>query len=215
MSPERLNPDQFGLEDSRPTKESDCYALGMVILEVLSGQLPFKEDSNNYIVTQKVLEGKHPRRPRGAEEAWFTSNLWGMLEECWSWQKKDRPTVEGVYEHLERVWTTWQPLPLSADSDVEADSDNDSWLTTSSPGIFPYYITSLRLLMGSSTAGSPTQEFSNMITAERTDENWVSSSQAGLSRSSEGLDPEEPGRIISGVGWRIFLASSDINLAPC
>ncbi|KAF9642010.1 kinase-like protein [Thelephora ganbajun] len=32
-SPERLDPNQFGLKDSRPTKESDCYALGMTIFE--------------------------------------------------------------------------------------------------------------------------------------------------------------------------------------
>jgi serine/threonine protein kinase len=34
MSPELLDPDRFGLPDDRPTKQSDCYALGMVIYEV-------------------------------------------------------------------------------------------------------------------------------------------------------------------------------------
>ena len=37
MSPELLDPERFGmpqLEDSRPTKQSDCWALGMVIYEV-------------------------------------------------------------------------------------------------------------------------------------------------------------------------------------
>jgi len=34
MSPELLDPDQYGLPDSRPTKQSDCYALGMVVYEV-------------------------------------------------------------------------------------------------------------------------------------------------------------------------------------
>ena len=137
MSPERLNPNQFGLKDSRPTKESDCYALGMVILEVLSGQVPFRGDCNDFVVMQKVLDGEHPGRPRGAKEAWFTGDLWGMLEECWSWQRKDRPTVEDVHEHLERVWTTWQPLPPGADSDIDTDTDDESWLTANGPGIFP------------------------------------------------------------------------------
>jgi serine/threonine protein kinase len=41
MSPELLDPDRFGRENGRPTKDSDCYALGMVILEVLSGKPPF------------------------------------------------------------------------------------------------------------------------------------------------------------------------------
>ena len=37
MSPELLDPERFGmpeLEDNRPTRQSDCYALGMVIYEV-------------------------------------------------------------------------------------------------------------------------------------------------------------------------------------
>ena len=34
MSPELLDPEKFGLERCKPTKESDCYALGMVIYEV-------------------------------------------------------------------------------------------------------------------------------------------------------------------------------------
>ena len=36
MSPELLDPERFGLEYCKPTKESDCYALGMVIYEVRS-----------------------------------------------------------------------------------------------------------------------------------------------------------------------------------
>jgi len=37
MSPELLHPERFGIpesEDNRPTRQSDCYALGMVIYEV-------------------------------------------------------------------------------------------------------------------------------------------------------------------------------------
>ena len=37
MSPELLDPDRFGMpesENNRPTRQSDCYALGMVIYEV-------------------------------------------------------------------------------------------------------------------------------------------------------------------------------------
>ena len=34
MSPELHHPEKFGITDYRPTKQSDCYALGMVIYEV-------------------------------------------------------------------------------------------------------------------------------------------------------------------------------------
>ena len=34
MSPELHDPERFGATDDRPTKQSDCYALGMVVYEV-------------------------------------------------------------------------------------------------------------------------------------------------------------------------------------
>ena len=34
MGPELLDPEMFGKSDDWPTKESDCYALGMVVYEV-------------------------------------------------------------------------------------------------------------------------------------------------------------------------------------
>ena len=73
MSPELLHPERFGFENGRPTKLSDCYTLGMVILEVLSGEPPFAPD-NDCIVMWEVIEGKHPERPQG-EGAWFTDDL--------------------------------------------------------------------------------------------------------------------------------------------
>jgi len=41
MSPELIAPERFGFKISRPTRASDCYALGMVIYETVSGKLPF------------------------------------------------------------------------------------------------------------------------------------------------------------------------------
>ena len=130
MSPELLDPDRFGFEDGRPTKASDCYALGMVVLEVLSGQAPFSSYSG-LVVMRKVIEGERPGRPQGAEGVWFTDDLWEMLEQCWSPQPKDRPTVEAILERLEQSSAVWQPLPPSSDDGVPSDSDDESDLTTS------------------------------------------------------------------------------------
>ena len=129
MSPERLNPVQFNIKDSRPTKESDCYALGMVVLEVLSGQVPFTREVNDLMVMNKVLEGERPGRPEGAEGVWFTDDLWATLQVCWSRQPSDRPTVEDVLECLSRNSTAWQPLAPSVDYHLQMDSDEESYYT--------------------------------------------------------------------------------------
>jgi len=95
MSPELLVPDQFGLEESRPTKQSDCYALGMTIYEVLSGQVPFSQYSI-FAITCRVLDGDRPTRPEGEQKAQFTDGIWEMLELCWKPQPGDRPNAEAI-----------------------------------------------------------------------------------------------------------------------
>jgi serine/threonine protein kinase len=49
MSPELLDPELFGIPESegdRPTRQSDCYALGMVIYEVRARRSPFVVKNN-------------------------------------------------------------------------------------------------------------------------------------------------------------------------
>ena len=132
MSPELLYPEEFGFNHSQPTVKSDCYALGMVILEVLSGAPPFAGDKE-FIVMRKVIEGERPRRPG---QAWFTDNVWRTLEQCWSPQPKDRPTADAVLECLERVSRLWGPLPPVGE-DVETGGDES--VSTTSQRTFPYF----------------------------------------------------------------------------
>ena len=100
MSPELLSPGSFGLQDSRPTKESDCYALGMVIYEVLSGRPPFAQHKGS-IAILKVMGGERPERPRGTQAEWFTDGLWEMLECCWRPRPHDRPSLKTILRCLE------------------------------------------------------------------------------------------------------------------
>jgi len=120
MSPELFYPDQFGLQDSRPTKESDCYALGMVIYEVLSERVPFAP-SGNIVVMRKVLDGERPERPQGEGGAWFTDELWEMIELCWAGRPRSRPSIEAVFECLGRV-----PWPLPSTDDDSSSTTSDS-----------------------------------------------------------------------------------------
>ena len=123
MSPELLYPSQFGFKDSQPTKESDRYALGMVIYEVLSGKVPFAT-SPDFIVMRKVVDGEHPERPEGVQGLWFTDDLWEMLDRCWVTQPKSRLSIEAVLECLEQVSKAWKPPSRQVDEDVEPDEDD-------------------------------------------------------------------------------------------
>ena len=96
MSPELIAPGKFGLEASRPTKSSDCYSLGMVAYETVSGKKPYQE-TPDVAVFLKIVEGELPRRCEG-----FVDGLWGMVEQCWTFQPSGRPSIEGVLQCLEK-----------------------------------------------------------------------------------------------------------------
>ena len=123
MSPELLDPTRFGLEESHPTKESDCYALGMVVYEVLSGQAPFAP-AKAPVVIWMVLEGRRPGRPHGAEGKLFTDSIWGVLELCWKPQPSKRTSVEVVFRRLGGKPTLVRSSS-SGDGGVETETDSD------------------------------------------------------------------------------------------
>jgi len=108
MSPEFFNPEKFKLKDNRQTKRSDCYALGMVVYEVLSGRLPFYRH-DVFAIIGKIIAGKRPGRPRGQEGRWFTDDVWGMLERCWKPSPCDRPNIKDVLHCLEGASRSWTP----------------------------------------------------------------------------------------------------------
>ena len=118
MSPELIDPQRFGFKNSRPTKPSDCYALGMVIYETISGNLPFHEHTD-LTVFAKVLEGERP--PRGVK---FGENLWKMLELCWAPRPNDRPSIEDVLQCFGVVSNSPEPYSPGVDAETEEDSDD-------------------------------------------------------------------------------------------
>jgi len=93
MSPERIAPEQFGFKNSRPKISSDWYALGMVIYETISGNVPFHKDTDLTVILKVVVKGEHP-----SQGAKFVKSLWGMLERCWASGPKDRPNIEDVLQ---------------------------------------------------------------------------------------------------------------------
>ena len=108
MSPELFDPGKFNLRDDRPTKHSDCYALGMVIYEVLSGRSPFYQYPMTAAVV-RILEGERPGIPQGVEGVWFKDDVRRIMECCWRPIPRDRPGIRDVLQCLETISRTWTP----------------------------------------------------------------------------------------------------------
>jgi serine/threonine protein kinase len=120
------------VQEKLSNESSDCYALGMVVYETISGRFPFHQHADLTVV-MKVLEGERPTRGAG-----FAGSLWDMLKLCWAPQPSDRPTIEDVFRCLERV----RPLsePPSPGVDEETESDGDSWDSADNSRMFPHFI---------------------------------------------------------------------------
>ena len=134
MSPELFYPDKSGLKGARPTKQSDCYAFGMVIYEVLSGQVPFAP-FHYAVIIQKVIEGERPKRPNGPERTQFKGDLWRMLNRCWVAQPQCRPSVTTVLECLKRVSRALKAPSLQSDGGAGTDGDEWDVASDSSRGV--------------------------------------------------------------------------------
>ena len=111
MSPELLDPEKYGFSKIRQTKESDCYALGMVVYEILSGFTPFCAD-NSFAILRKVLEGERPKRPEGDAGKLFTDGIWDVVVRCWEDQPKERASARDVLRCL------------GGDPDAECEADD-------------------------------------------------------------------------------------------
>jgi len=143
MSPELIYPERFNLAKSRPTEKSDCYAMGMVIYEVLSGQTPFFP-SIPVVIIGKVLEGKRPQRPQGEEGKLFTDAIWGLLELCWKHQPSDRANIRAMLSCLEGNPPVWLPPDAGGCFGVNGDQPD---ATLSDSGMYSRFASALLLII--------------------------------------------------------------------
>ncbi|KAG9100020.1 hypothetical protein FRC06_004599 [Ceratobasidium sp. 370] len=96
----RQAPELLG-DGGRYTFEADVYALGMTILEILTGSVPF-EGKNEQQVMAAIFKNKHPPRPEDAIPSSSTQGdeLWSLLVQCWGQDPSARPTAVGVRDRV-------------------------------------------------------------------------------------------------------------------
>ena len=162
MSPELL----FG-KNSPSTRESDCYALGMVIYEVswlhlsrwppftchqvLTGLRPFHHLGPCAAVVA-VQKGKHPRKPDNAGSLGFSDALWRLSTACWSKSPSARPTAQQLLRYLRDASHTWvppleYPIPESLDEGAGPDLTSSDVRSIAMGGLFFFMISMLCILV--------------------------------------------------------------------
>jgi len=134
MAPELLLPEDFGFigkfRKQLPSKDTDIYAIGMTIFEVLTGSVPFTNDRNE-TVTLKVMRGTRPNRPPSG----LSDTLWELLVATWVVQQAQepprRPPACTVLERLKECVDHWGEsiVPIIPESWEDSATDSDDDLT--------------------------------------------------------------------------------------
>ncbi|QRV85333.1 Tyrosine kinase catalytic domain protein [Ceratobasidium sp. AG-Ba] len=91
------------IEGGPQTMQSDVYALGMTILEIVTGEIPYSNVKVEAAVLYKILRGELPPRPNNQH---LSSNsagdkLWSLIAVCWSTKPSDRPDSAAIRDQLE------------------------------------------------------------------------------------------------------------------
>ncbi|KAG9087072.1 hypothetical protein FRC06_002750 [Ceratobasidium sp. 370] len=97
MAPELLH----GATYSIP---ADVYALGMTILETITGTVPFS-GRNNIAVLAAVMTRKTPARPEDdiPSNSQHGDILWSLLKKCWNPEPAERPSAAQVAEVMRGI----------------------------------------------------------------------------------------------------------------
>ena len=139
MAPELLNPSQFSLANSNPSKESDVYSLAMTAYEVslprvahapsltssprhktLAEVLPYGNARDGIIIFH-VVTGDRPPRPTDAR--WLQDHIWNMLTTCWSDKREQRWDIRAVCNQFST--SSIQEIPDTEPGNRHASSDGN------------------------------------------------------------------------------------------
>ncbi|CUA68374.1 Serine/threonine-protein kinase BUR1 [Yarrowia lipolytica CLIB122] [Rhizoctonia solani] len=92
------------LGDTQHTYEGDVYALGMTILEIISGSMPW-DGMLDVTVMHNLIQKAHPSRPETCLPIGYrqSDRLWELMTTCWASEPRQRPRATKVRDELETI----------------------------------------------------------------------------------------------------------------
>ena len=102
LAPEIIKPLPCATGVAVESRSADIFAFGMLVIEVLTGRIPFEEQGESR-AAHRILEGGRPGLPQNAEDVGLAVPMWGLIQRCWDADPAMRPEIEEVV-------TTWEGL---------------------------------------------------------------------------------------------------------
>ncbi|KIJ23103.1 hypothetical protein M422DRAFT_196339, partial [Sphaerobolus stellatus SS14] len=89
------------LKNEKTTVESDIWAFGMTLLEIVGGRLPYY-NRNDPSVIGDLFQSVKPVRPPIGEVSALTNPVWSICELCWDIQPEKRSSITTAISSLRR-----------------------------------------------------------------------------------------------------------------
>lgn len=105
MAPEIIildDPDYNGLQSELHTPKSDIYSLGMTVLEVMTGNVPFVSHKSSPGLLFVIARGDRPQKP---DQAIVKGGVWGLISACLNIVAGERPSALTVETWLRTIFT--------------------------------------------------------------------------------------------------------------
>ncbi|OAX35194.1 kinase-like protein [Rhizopogon vinicolor AM-OR11-026] len=103
-------PELLESDDLQPTTLSDIYSLGSIMLQVLSGKVPWHEIKREVLIIRKIHLGHTPPCP--SPQSLLVDELWPFISQCWSLSPEERPTAGNALEFIRRLRVSLHPTPV-------------------------------------------------------------------------------------------------------
>ncbi|KAF8603656.1 kinase-like protein [Ceratobasidium sp. AG-I] len=93
------------MEEGSSSFETDVYALGMTILEGLTGHVPHKDRADLVVIHTVLVKRQLPTRPDECipSRSRKGNDLWAMLGRCWSYEPNARSKIDEVREFMKGI----------------------------------------------------------------------------------------------------------------
>ncbi|QRW06409.1 Tyrosine kinase family catalytic domain protein [Ceratobasidium sp. AG-Ba] len=95
LSPRWAAPELF--RGAKCSVQADIYALGMTILETITGDVPYPDKTEYAVMFAVMFEKAYPERPDthipNSEQG---DSLWSLLKSCWEFEPEKRPSAAEV-----------------------------------------------------------------------------------------------------------------------
>ncbi|KAF8962977.1 TKL/TKL-ccin protein kinase [Flammula alnicola] len=85
---------------------NDIYSFGSVMLEILSGRMPYHYLRTDAQVVIQLHQGIKPRRPAST---FVDDDQWDVIQRCWKESPEDRPTAQDVLRFTQDLLNPWIP----------------------------------------------------------------------------------------------------------